>query len=166
MPWKQGYTISNEIGLRDDEVRWPHGNRCCVTVVVDLSVSRGPGGIRARDLSHPDAYFAAHDGLDQVLAVLRRFGFKATFAVPAVIAQLRAERLRALVAEGHEIAGEWAEARGCQRTERGGREGAARSGDRYSDPRDRAAGRRAGSVCRGRMIRSRVAPSARIRWIC
>ena len=42
MPWKQGYTISNEIGLRDDEVRWPDGNRCCVTVVVDLSVARGP----------------------------------------------------------------------------------------------------------------------------
>ena len=85
MPWKQGYTISNEIGLRDDEVRWPNGNRCCVTVVVDLSVARGPGGIRASDLLHPDAYFAAHDGLDQVLAVLRRFGLRATFAVPAVI---------------------------------------------------------------------------------
>ena len=39
-----------------------------------------------------------------MLAVLEHFGLKATFAVPAVIAQLRAERLRALIAEGHEIA--------------------------------------------------------------
>jgi peptidoglycan/xylan/chitin deacetylase (PgdA/CDA1 family) len=104
MPWKQGYTISDEVGLRDDEVRWPHGNRCCATVVVDLSVARGPAGIRDCDLAHPDAYFAAHDGLDGLLAVLRRFSVKATFAVPGVIARLRPERLRALLAEGHEIA--------------------------------------------------------------
>ena len=104
MPWKQGYTISDEIGLRDEEVRWPDGHRCCVSVVVDLSVARGPEGIRAADLAHPDAQFAAHDGLDQLLAVLRHFGIAATFAVPAVIAELRAERVRALLAEGHEIA--------------------------------------------------------------
>ena len=35
MPWKQGYTISDEIGLRDADIRWPDGNRSCVTVVVD-----------------------------------------------------------------------------------------------------------------------------------
>src|SRR5215472_3291937 len=104
MPWKQGYTISDEVGLRDDEVRWPDGNRCCVTVVVDLSVARGPEGIRAADLMHPDAYFAAHDGLDQLLAVLQRFNITATFAVPAVIAELRADRIRSLVTMGHEIA--------------------------------------------------------------
>lgn len=104
MPWKQGYTISDEIGLRDDQVRWPDGARCCLTVVVDLSVARGPEGIRAADLMHPDAYFAAHDGLDQLLAVLRHFDITATFAVPAVIAELRAERVRALAAAGHEIA--------------------------------------------------------------
>lgn len=104
MPWKQGYTISDEVGLRDSEVRWPDGHRCCVTVVVDLSVARGPVGIRAEDLMHPDAYFAAHDGLDQLLAVLGRYGIKATFAVPAVIATLRADRIRVLLAAGHEIA--------------------------------------------------------------
>src|SRR5689334_25411400 len=84
MPWKQGYTISDEVALRDDEVRWPDGNRCCVTVTVDLSVARGLEGIRATDLMHPDAYFAAHDGLDQLAALFRRFEVKATFAVPAV----------------------------------------------------------------------------------
>ena len=104
MPWKQGYTVSDEIALRDDQVRWPDGNRCCVTVTVDLSVARGPEGIRPADLMRPEAYFAAHDGLDQLLAVLRHSGIRATFAVPAVIARLRAERLRGLLADGHEIA--------------------------------------------------------------
>jgi len=104
MPWKQGYTISDEVGLRDSEVRWPDGHRCCFTVVVDLSVARGPEGIRTEDLAHPDAYFAAHDGLDQLLAVLERHGIRATFAVPAVIAALRADRIRTLLAQGHEIA--------------------------------------------------------------
>jgi len=104
MPWKQGYTISDEVGLRDDQVRWPDNHRCCVTVVVDLSVARGPAGISAADLMHPDAYFAAHDGLDGLLAVLKHFEITATFAVPAVIAELRPERIRALLAEGHEIA--------------------------------------------------------------
>ena len=89
MPWKQGYTISDEIGLRDDEVRWPDGNRCCVTVVVDLSVARGSEGIRAADRTHPDAYFAAHDGLDPLFAGLKRFGIPASCRGPAVTAQLR-----------------------------------------------------------------------------
>jgi peptidoglycan/xylan/chitin deacetylase (PgdA/CDA1 family) len=104
MPWKQGYTISDEVGLRDDEVRWPENHRCCMTVVVDLSVARGPDGIHAADLMHPDAFFAAHDGLEQLVAVLKRFGVNATFAVPAVIAQLRGEILHELLAQGHEIA--------------------------------------------------------------
>jgi peptidoglycan-N-acetylglucosamine deacetylase len=104
MPWKQGYTTSDEVGLRDPELRWPDSHRCCVTVVVDLSVARGPQGIRAQDLTHPDAYFAAHDGLDQLLAVLGCYGIKVTFAVPAVIAALRADRIRMLLAQGHEIA--------------------------------------------------------------
>ncbi len=104
MPWKQGYTISDEKSLTDHEVRWPGGQRCCFTVVVDLSVARGPEGIRATDLTNPDAYFAAHDGLDQLLFVLRRFNITATFAVPAVVAQLRGDRIRALLDAGHEIA--------------------------------------------------------------
>jgi peptidoglycan-N-acetylglucosamine deacetylase len=105
MPWKQGYTISDETALRDDAVHWPDGNRCCVTVTVDLSVAQGPEGIRSADLTRPEAYFSAHGGLDGLLAVLRQFGIRATFAVPAVIARLRAERLRELLADGHEIAG-------------------------------------------------------------
>jgi peptidoglycan-N-acetylglucosamine deacetylase len=104
MPWKQGYTISDEIGLKDADIRWPEASRCCVSVVVDLSVARGPDGIGAADLTHPEAQFGAHEGLDQLLAVLKHFGITATFAVPAMIAQLRADRIRSLLDDGHEIA--------------------------------------------------------------
>ena len=104
MPWKQGYTISDEIGLPDETVSWPNGKRCCVCVVVDLSPVCGPDGIGAADLATPAAMFGAHGGLDGMLDVLHRFDIKATFAVPAVIARLYPDRLRALAAQGHEIA--------------------------------------------------------------
>jgi peptidoglycan/xylan/chitin deacetylase (PgdA/CDA1 family) len=104
MPWKQGYTISNEKSLPDAELCWPDQSRCCFSITVDLSVARGPAGIRAEDLSTADAFFALNDGLDQVLLVLRRHGLRATFAVPAVLAKIHTKLLRDLVAEGHEVA--------------------------------------------------------------
>jgi len=106
MPWKDGYTISDEQTIADADLRWPHGHRCCVCIVVDLSVANGPEGIRAADLKSDAAEFGAHDGLDQLLAVLRRHGLKATFAVPAVMARIQHRRVRALADEGHEIAAE------------------------------------------------------------
>jgi peptidoglycan/xylan/chitin deacetylase (PgdA/CDA1 family) len=104
MPWKQGYTISDEVSLADHEVNWLDGHRCCVTVVVDLSVARGPDGIGAADIARPDAFFAMNDGLDQLLASLRRFDIKATFAVPAAMTEVLGDRLRAFMSAGHEIA--------------------------------------------------------------
>ena len=55
MPWKEGYTISDERSLADSEVRWPDGARCCVAVTVDLSVASGPEGVTAADLATPEA---------------------------------------------------------------------------------------------------------------
>lgn len=106
MPWKDGYTISDEKSLADDDVRWPDGARCCVTVTVDLSEATTGEGIRAADLTTYAAQFGAREGLTQLRAVLRRHGIRATFAVPAVTARIQAETLRALAAEGHEIAAE------------------------------------------------------------
>jgi len=62
MPWKQGYTVSDEIGLRDDELAWPGGNRCAVQVVIDLNVATGAEGITPRDLQSDPAVFAATEG--------------------------------------------------------------------------------------------------------
>lgn len=106
MPWKQNYTISDEIAVADSDVRWPDGNRCCVLITVDLSVAAGPAGIRASDLASPAAEFAAHDGLANILTVLAQHDLKATFAVPAVMARIYGERLRSIMDAGHEIAAE------------------------------------------------------------
>ncbi|MGE0222603.1 MAG: polysaccharide deacetylase family protein [Acetobacteraceae bacterium] len=106
MPWKQGYTISDEISPRDRDLRWPDGRRCCVSITVDLSVASGADGITARDLASPRAQFGLRDGFAQVRAILRRFGLRATFAVPAVMARIHGATLRSLMAEGHEIAAE------------------------------------------------------------
>ena len=104
MPWKQNYTATDEISLSDDEVRWPDGHRCCLAVNVDLSLARGPDGLRERDLRGPRAMFGLHEGLEQLLATLARFNIKATFTVPAAMARLLGGTLRELMGEGHEIA--------------------------------------------------------------
>jgi phage tail protein X len=102
MPWKQGYTISDERSLADSEVRWPDDARCCVTVTVDLSVASGPEGVTAADLATPEALFGANQGLAALREVLRRHAMRATFAVPAVIAHIHCDLVRSLAAEGHE----------------------------------------------------------------
>ncbi len=55
MPWKDGYTISTEKSLTDAEVRWPHGQRCCFSITVDLSVASGPAGITEADLASAES---------------------------------------------------------------------------------------------------------------
>ena len=102
MPWKQGYTISDEIGLRDD--RGALARRQSL-----LRHRRGGPERRARPAghhapptsTHPDAYFAAHDGLDRLLAragALRHQGD--VRGARRDRARLRAERMRALLADG------------------------------------------------------------------
>src|SRR5437667_12802908 len=98
MPWKERYTISDEKSLADDDVGWPNGARCCVVITVDLSLAVGPEGIRAPDLTTPEAQFGAHQGLSALLAALKRHDLRATFAVPAVVAHIYPEKMRALIA--------------------------------------------------------------------
>lgn len=104
MPWKQGYTISDEKSLADAALRWPDGARCCVKIVVNLSLANGPAGVQTEDLACSDAYFAMGDGLDALLDCLARHCLRATFAVPALVAHAHAGRMRGIVAAGHEIA--------------------------------------------------------------
>jgi peptidoglycan/xylan/chitin deacetylase (PgdA/CDA1 family) len=106
MPWKDGYTISDERSLSDAQVQWPAGNRCCFSITVDLSVASGPEGITAADLTAPKTQFGLREGLERVKDALDRFGLKATFATPAVMARVQAHRLRELTQEGHEVAAE------------------------------------------------------------
>jgi peptidoglycan/xylan/chitin deacetylase (PgdA/CDA1 family) len=104
MPWKQGYTISDERSLADSKIRWPNGARCCVAITVDLSVASGADGVIAADLTSPEALFGANQGLSALREKLRQHGMRATFAVPAVIAHIHRDLVRSLGAEGHEIA--------------------------------------------------------------
>lgn len=104
MPWKERYTISDERTLLDAELRWPEGRRCCFRIVVDLAPPSGPDGITAQDLATPEAYFGRNGGLAALLDVLDRRHLRATFAVPAVIAEIQADVVRRLHAAGHEIA--------------------------------------------------------------
>ena len=104
MPWKPGYTTSDEKSLTDEEIRWPGDNRCCVSITVDLSVASGPAGITESDLTSPRAQFGAREGLAQIRSALRRFGLRATVAVPAVTAMAQPDAIHALMTDGHEIA--------------------------------------------------------------
>jgi peptidoglycan/xylan/chitin deacetylase (PgdA/CDA1 family) len=104
MPWKDGYTISDERSLPDAALGWPDGKRCAVHIVVDLSVASGGEGITAADLTCDAATFGLEEGLDLVLEQLAKHALKATIAVPAVLAQIYPERIRALAGRGHEIA--------------------------------------------------------------
>ncbi|GAA3544085.1 allantoinase PuuE [Amycolatopsis ultiminotia] len=104
MPWKDGYTISDERGLADAVLHWPGDAACCFGITVELGPACGPGGITARDLDTPENYYGLHGGLDALRETLAGHGMRATFAVPGVIAELYPEIVRALHAEGHEIA--------------------------------------------------------------
>jgi peptidoglycan/xylan/chitin deacetylase (PgdA/CDA1 family) len=104
MPWKETYTISDEISLADTEAEWPQQKRCAVHLVVNLSPASGPEGISAADLTQAQAQFGAREGLDLLLAALDRHHLKATFAVPGLIAEIDPERMESILARGHEIA--------------------------------------------------------------
>jgi peptidoglycan/xylan/chitin deacetylase (PgdA/CDA1 family) len=106
MPWKDGYTISDERSLPDDEVRWPGTRRCCFSITVDLSVASGPEGITEADLASPKSQFGLREGIERIRHALDRFGLRATFATPAVMARVQAHALRELTQLGHEIAAE------------------------------------------------------------
>ena len=105
MPWKDGYTISDEKSLADARcplargkaLRRPHRRR-------PERRQRTRRASSARDIRSAAGRFGASEGLDLVLAALARHGLKATFAVPAVMAEIDPARIKALIARGHEVA--------------------------------------------------------------
>ncbi|WP_346891130.1 polysaccharide deacetylase family protein [uncultured Roseibium sp.] len=106
MPWKDFYTTSNEIGMRDGETRWPQGRQMAMGLTVNLNPAAGPKGISAKDLAYPTWHFGMNEGLDAFLGLFRDLGVRATFAVPAVVAETYRERMSAILDAGHEIAGQ------------------------------------------------------------
>jgi hypothetical protein len=93
MPWKDGYTTSDERSLTDREVLWPDGHQCACVLVVDLSVASGPEGITPADLPTAESHFGIQVGIPSLLDVLQRFNMTATFAVPQAPGQARPDGL-------------------------------------------------------------------------
>jgi len=104
VPWKEGYTSSDERSLSDADVHWPDGKKCCVSVVVDLSLAMDPEGLKASDFQNSTAEFGLTEGLDQILETFSRFNINATFTVPGAMAEHLSPTLQALHADGCEIA--------------------------------------------------------------
>lgn len=104
MPWKERYTVSDEISLRDHQLHWPAGCRMAAHIVVALSPASGPEGITAADLESSAGRFCLTEGLELIVDLLARHKLRATFAVPAVIAEILPGEVRELAGAGHEIA--------------------------------------------------------------
>jgi peptidoglycan/xylan/chitin deacetylase (PgdA/CDA1 family) len=104
MPWKDGYTTSDEKSLADHEVKWPDSNQCACVFVVDLSLANGPQGITAADLGSAAAQFGMQVGISSILDIFQRFNMTATFAVPAVMADIYPDMIQRIVDHEHEIA--------------------------------------------------------------
>ena len=104
MPWKDGYTFTDEKGMEDEQVQWPDNNRCAMAVVVDYSVPAGSEGIGPRDVEKPEAEFGASVGIYNLLDLFDKYKIKATFAIPAVVAEIYTESVLDIVKRGHEVA--------------------------------------------------------------
>ena len=104
MPWKDGYTITDEIGMEDELVEWPDDNRCAVGVVVDYSVPAGTEGISHRDVQKPEVEFGSRVGIPRLLELFKKQNIRATFAIPAVVAEIYTESVQEIVKMGHEVA--------------------------------------------------------------
>lgn len=104
MPWKEFYTTSDEIGLRDSAMRWPEGQQMALGLTVNLNPAGAGKGITAKDLAYPTWHYGLHEGLDRFLALFADLEIQATFATPAVIAESYPDVIDRILTAGHEIA--------------------------------------------------------------
>ena len=104
MPWKERYTVSDEVSLKDHELQWPPGNRMAVHITLALSPASGPEGITAADMGSSLGRFGMNEGLDLLIDLLTKHKLLTTLAVPAVMAEIMPNRLLSFAQAGHEIA--------------------------------------------------------------
>lgn len=104
MPWKERYTVSDEVSLKDHQMQWPSGTHMAAHITVALSPASGSQGITEADIGSSLGRFGMNEGLDLLMGVLAKSDLRATLAVPAVMAQIMPDRLRAMALAGHEIA--------------------------------------------------------------
>ena len=104
MPWKDGYTFTDEKTLNDEDIQWPDHHQCAAAVVVDYSVPCDGRGIGTKDVANNQAEFGSRVGIWRLLDLFDKYDVKATFAVPAVLAEIYADSVKEIVARGHEVA--------------------------------------------------------------
>nr|WP_321511294.1 polysaccharide deacetylase family protein [uncultured Celeribacter sp.] len=104
MPWKDFYTTSDEIGLRDAQIRWPQGQSMALGLTVNLNPAGRGAGITAKDLAYPTWHYGINEGLDRFLALFEDLGIRATFATPALVAESYPDLVERILTAGHEIA--------------------------------------------------------------
>ena len=83
---------------------WPGGGRVAVALSFDLdneSVYLRNGETSPALMARGE--YGSRAGLPRVLALLRKHEIKATFFVPAVVAKLYPDSMRAIVGDGHEV---------------------------------------------------------------
>lgn len=104
MPWKDGYTHSDERSIPDGEIVWPQGKRSSFTITVSLDPQCSPSGLAPDDPRSPAAYYGMHRALDAVRSLLTRYRLRATFVVSAALAAIYPDVIRSIADAGHEIA--------------------------------------------------------------
>lgn len=104
MPWKEGYTISDEKSLKDEDVKWPEEMQCAVRIVVDYSVDAAGDGIGRKDIQTYVAQFGRRVEIWRLLDLFEKHSMRATFAVPAIMAETFPDSVREAVKSGHEVA--------------------------------------------------------------
>jgi peptidoglycan-N-acetylglucosamine deacetylase len=104
MPWKEGYTTTDEKSMNDREIRWPDNYQCVFSIVVDYSVLSGSNGIEPRDVEIHKAEFGSKVEAWKLLDLFAQYGVRATFAIPGVMAVEFGESVREIAKRGHEIA--------------------------------------------------------------
>ena len=83
---------------------WPNGARCAVAMSFDVdhdSNELRDGGTSIGAMSR--GQYGNRQGIPRIMEVIRRHDIKATFYVPAVVAQLYPDETRMFAAEGHEV---------------------------------------------------------------
>ncbi len=102
MPWKDGYTISGEKSLTDDEKRRPDGKLLLFQRHGRSERCNRPGGdYRGGSGQSEGAVRLAKEGRSASWKSLGRFGLKATFGdAGMVMARVQARELRELTQAG------------------------------------------------------------------
>ena len=104
MPWKDGYTITDEKGMHDEIIKWPQKQRCVATIVVDYNVQADQDGIDINDIQRQVCEYGRKVEIWNLLDIFDKYEMRATFATPAIIAENYKESMREIVHRGHEVA--------------------------------------------------------------